>query len=322
MSPANSTPWKGTPSLAMPSTVGCTMSSTTMRSISGVTTGAGEYAPMPPVFGPVSPSPTGLWSCAETRGKTFLPSVMAKKLASSPAMYSSITTRDPALPKTLPTSMSSMASSAIFSSMATMTPFPAASPSALTTMGAPCSFTYALAFSASSNTAYAAVSTLYLAQMSFMKALEPSSSAAALLGPKTLNPASLRESDRPATRGASGPTTISSTLFSLQKDTTAAWSSMFNLSPLRQVMFSSSAIPGLPGAQNSCSQNGDRLIFQARACSRPPPPTTRTFNFSFRSPACTDRTRRALRAAARCMWIRDSPLKKHDCDKNFDDAAA
>ena len=36
-------------------------------------------------------------------------------------------------------------------------------------------------------------------------------------------------------------------------------------------------MPGLPGAQTSRANNGDRLIFQARACSRPPDPTSRMF---------------------------------------------
>src|SRR3546814_7755395 len=37
-----------------------------------------------PVFGPVSPSPTRLWSCAEARGRAVRPSTSAKTLASSP----------------------------------------------------------------------------------------------------------------------------------------------------------------------------------------------------------------------------------------------
>jgi prevent-host-death family protein len=35
------------------------------------------------------------------------------------------------------------------------------------------------------------------------------------------------------------------------------------------------AIPALPGAQNSFVHRGDAAIAQHRACSRPPPPTTR-----------------------------------------------
>jgi hypothetical protein len=39
---------------------------------------------MPPVLGPVSPSPTRLWSCAVPKGRAVLPSHRQKKLASSP----------------------------------------------------------------------------------------------------------------------------------------------------------------------------------------------------------------------------------------------
>ncbi len=42
-------------------------------------TGAGEYAPMPPVLGPRSPSKARLWSCAETSGSAVSPSHSAKK---------------------------------------------------------------------------------------------------------------------------------------------------------------------------------------------------------------------------------------------------
>ena len=46
------------------------------RSTSGVTTGAGEYAPMPPVFGPRSPSSRRLWSWLVAIGTKFAPSLM------------------------------------------------------------------------------------------------------------------------------------------------------------------------------------------------------------------------------------------------------
>lgn len=52
MRPANSTPLNGVPSAAIAFAVASTISSMTCDSISGVTTGAGEYAPMPPVLGP------------------------------------------------------------------------------------------------------------------------------------------------------------------------------------------------------------------------------------------------------------------------------
>jgi hypothetical protein len=63
-----------------------------------------------------------------------VPSVRAKKLASSPVMNSSITASAP--PKR-PAKMSSTAATASAISMATVTPLPAARPSALMTTGAP-----------------------------------------------------------------------------------------------------------------------------------------------------------------------------------------
>ncbi len=92
---------------------------------------------MPPVLGPVSPSPTRLWSWLVAIGSATRPSTMEMKLASSPSRNSSITTRAPASPKALPLSMSRTAASASSSVIATITPLPAARPSALITIGAP-----------------------------------------------------------------------------------------------------------------------------------------------------------------------------------------
>ena len=131
----------GTPSAIMPCTVGFTTSRITRACTSGVTTGAGEYAPIPPVLGPVSPSPTRLWSWLVAIGSAVRPSTIEMKLASSPSRNSSITTRAPASPKALPESMSRTASSASCRVIATITPLPAARPSALTTIGAPFSRT-------------------------------------------------------------------------------------------------------------------------------------------------------------------------------------
>ena len=52
---------------------------------------------MPPVFGPVSPSPTRLKSCAGASGTTVSPSQMQKSEASGPSRNSSTTTRPPGL---------------------------------------------------------------------------------------------------------------------------------------------------------------------------------------------------------------------------------
>ncbi len=66
-----------------------------------------------------------------------MPSVKAIKEASSPLRHSSTTTILPASPKALSLSMESMASFASSRVEHIITPLPAASPSALTTQGAP-----------------------------------------------------------------------------------------------------------------------------------------------------------------------------------------
>ncbi len=76
ISPTYRKPVNGAPSAAMPAMVGRTISSRMRRSTSGVTTGAGEYAPMPPVFGPRSPSSRRLWSWLVASGSTCAPSLM------------------------------------------------------------------------------------------------------------------------------------------------------------------------------------------------------------------------------------------------------
>src|SRR5436190_56293 len=50
---------------------------------------------MPPVFGPRSPSKMRLWSWLVASGSTCWPSQTTMKLASSPSMNSSMTTRPP-----------------------------------------------------------------------------------------------------------------------------------------------------------------------------------------------------------------------------------
>ena len=226
---------------------------------------------MPPVFGPLSPSPTRLWSCAVPTGRQVVPSTRTKKLASSPSMNSSITTSAPAAPKA-PPKAASTAPSASASVMATVTPLPAASPSALTTMGAPMRRMYSRAPSASSKRAQAAVGAPQASQISLVKALDASSRAAACDGPKAAIPAARSASATPAASGASGPITTRSIACSSQKATTAAPSSI--ASSAQRAM---AAIPAFPGATISRSHFGFCRMAQASACSRPPPPRIRMF---------------------------------------------
>src|SRR5207245_570969 len=110
--------------------------------------------------------------------------------------------------------------------IATTTPLPAASPSALTTIGAPLARTSASASATLLKRPYAPVGMPNSVQSALVNPLEPSSSAACLLGPNALMPTFARSSTMPAASGVSGPTTTSSTALRLQKSTTAAWSAM------------------------------------------------------------------------------------------------
>ncbi len=76
----------------------------------------------------------------------------------------------------------------------------------------------------------------------------------------------------PAASGASGPMTVRPTRFSFAKAISRGKSSCG-----MGTFVASAAVPALPGATNTSSTRLDCASFQARACSRPPPPTTRTF---------------------------------------------
>ena len=172
-----------------------------------------------------------------------LPSVKQSTETSSPAINSSTTTRLPALPKAPSPIISSMAPNASSRVIATITPLPAARPSAFMTIGAPSALMYSLAATASVNTSYFAVGMLYFFISPLEKALEPSISAAACAGPKALIPASLKASTTPLVSGTSGPTTTSSTCFSLATLTMDSLSVM----EISEIHSAKAAIPGLPG---------------------------------------------------------------------------
>ena len=214
---------------------------------------------MPPVLGPASPSKARLKSWAGVSGKTVLPSLKKNRLTSWPSRNSS--TR-------IPISMKLRAwSSAAWRSLVTMTPLPAARPSALITYGAP---NAAIADSTSSMVEHSRampVGTPAAAITSLANDFEPSSAAAFCDGPKTAIPKALSASLTPATRGASGPTITNSTASSFAKRVTSSGEFGFRFSTVR----TSPAIPALPGAATMFSAGvpvpmRDLMI----ACSRAP----------------------------------------------------
>ncbi len=209
------------------------------------TIGAGANAPMPPVLGPVPPSPIGLWSCDGVSNTYCDPSVRAKTLTSSPTMHSSMTTRSPAGPKARSFTISSSASWASSRVEQTYEPLPAASPSALTTMGAPTSSRYptASSYSSAAKTRNVGVGTSWRSMNRSANALLPSSWAASAGGPTMRSPAFLNRSTRPSTRGCSGPTMVRSISSSRARATRPS-----KLSDATSTFVACCAVPGLPGA--------------------------------------------------------------------------
>ena len=84
-SPTYRTPENGVPRRAISAIVGRATRSTTSSTRSAGAHGSGEYAPMPPVLGPSSPSCARLKSCAGTSGTTSMPSDRTNSEISGPS---------------------------------------------------------------------------------------------------------------------------------------------------------------------------------------------------------------------------------------------
>ena len=100
-----------------------------------------------------------------------------------------------------------------------------------------------------------------------------STTAASARGPKAGIPAASMASTMPRARGSSGATTTKSMALALAQATIAVH--IGGLHGLRK--WQPGRCPPLPGAQKSWVTLGDWASFQQMACSRPPPPTTKTF---------------------------------------------
>ena len=231
---------------------------------------------MPPVFGPSSPSHSRLWSRAAGRATARVPSQIAITLASSPWSRSSMTSAG--APAGWPSTNDGASSSAWSIESHTITPLPAARPSALSTTPAPSAASAstkasAPAVSPPANAIARAIRTPADSATSWQNAFDVSSAAAARVGPNTGIPAASSASATPTESGASGPTTTSSTDAARATPTTASGSSG---STGTQRTRGSAAIAALPGATTTSLPPGSCASFHARACSRPPPPSTRT----------------------------------------------
>ena len=104
------------------------------------------------------------------------------------------------------------------------------------------------------------------------KSFELSSCAAAWVGPKIFMPRARNTSTMPAASGVSGPTTVKP-IFSLSANSASSLMSVIGIFFKRL----SSAVPPLPGATYTTCIRFDCASLEAKACSRPPEPTTSIF---------------------------------------------
>ena len=217
---------------------------------------------MPPVFGPVSPSNARLWSCAVSQHHEPL-AVRDRKDARLLALEEFLDhDRAPDAPNA-PEKQSRTAASASSSVIATVTPLPSASPSALITIGAPRAeigegrgLGLELAPCCGRNA--------HLVAERLGEALAPLELRRRLARPEAEDTGRTHVVGSPATAGASGPITTRSMLSALaERDHCGV------VRDIDATFSPQSPVPAFPGATASRSR-GDCAIFQASACSRPP----------------------------------------------------
>ncbi len=134
------------------------------------------------------------------------------KDASSPIKQSSITILFPASPNSLFTIILSIASIASSSLLQTITPLPAAKPSALTTIE-DLFLTYSFASSGLSKILKSAVGMSYFFMNSLAQHLLASIILASLVGPNIFKPFFINSLTIPLDKESSGPTTVKQLLF-------------------------------------------------------------------------------------------------------------
>src|SRR5262249_21726712 len=109
----------------------------------------------------------------------------------------------------------------------------------------------------------------------------------------------------PATNGASGPTMVSATRSVCASRRSAAMSSAST--PMLRTR-GSAAVPALPGATRTSVTRAAPAHFQASACSRPPPPTIRTFMAPHEIERCAPGCRNRL---SRCSNFVGTPPQRY-----------
>ena len=229
---------------------------------------------MPPVFGPVSPSPMRLKSCAGAIGTARSPSHSASSDSSSPSRNSSTSTRAPASPKRRSTKKSRSACLGLGGRLGDDHSLAGGEAVRLQHGGVGGAVHLGLRLLVRGELdpgrgRHARLAHQLLRER--LAALDPRGRGRA--GRTPAGPRASSASTTPATSGASGPTTVRSAL--LLRSPGAR--SRRRPRPRRRSTRASAAMPALPGAHSTSGARGLRCSARTIACSRPPPPTTRTF---------------------------------------------
>ena len=229
---------------------------------------------MPPVFGPVSPSPTRLKSCAGASGTaaSVSPLQSTSNDSSGPRSPSSMTTRAPGCRRTPPPRGSSARRPrprGATRSRGRPSP-PRARRSSRRRARRGCARNASAASSSPApNDACIAVGTPAPSSSSFIQRFEPSRRAPASVGPKARRPRAVTASTTPHTSGSSGPTTTRSASTSSASDATASPVLGLHGEAPRDVLD-----PGVARRGEDLVDRLARASPHASACSRPPPPIT------------------------------------------------
>ena len=226
---------------------------------------------MPPVLGPVSPSPTRLKSCAGSSGTTVSPSTTQNSDTSGPSRNDSSSTGWPA------SSRLAACARAASRSAVTTTPLPAASPSSLTThAGSPAGGPEPVqrrvemrrvVDDLAGRGPHAGGGHHVLGERlrsldarGVLRRPEAGDAGGAHRVGDTEHQRHLGADDHQVGADACGP---AATTASPEVTSTSYWSAI-------------DAVPALPGATASASTSGSRRSASSSACSRAPDPITRT----------------------------------------------
>ena len=228
---------------------------------------------MPPVLGPVSPSPMRLWSCAGTSGVTCLPSLRQRKLISSPSRNSSMTTWCSASPSSAPEKRPCAASIAVLARRADDDALARGQPVGLDHDGRMKDLDGLFDFGRGGADGVVGRGNVVALQETLGEAFAGFEHGGGARGTKDAQAALAGARRRCPARAAAPGRRWSARAARASARRTMASRSLRSTGTQRAIC----AMPPLPGAQTTSVTRGLRATAQASACSRPPEPRIKTF---------------------------------------------